>query len=156
LNAQVINKFTGALSEVLSTYFSVNIAKVGAPAAIPQQSALEPVTVLLEFTGDLVGHFVIGYTPETALNIARAMMMNPEHPELDEMSKSALSELGNMIGGMSSTGLTELGLACDLAPPLLIMGTNITVQFHVPVLVSLPISTSAGELKLSIGLKEAS
>ena len=112
--------------------------------------------MLLEFTGDLVGHFVIGYQPETALNIARAMMMNPEHPELDDLGKSALSELGNMIGGMSSTGLTELGLSCDLAPPLLIMGQNITVQFHVPVLVSLPISTSAGELKLSIGLKEAS
>jgi chemotaxis protein CheX len=156
LNAEIINKFIKATTEILTNYFNVEVKGCGSVQAVPRQSALDPVTVMIDFTGDLVGQFLVGYSLETALGIARAMMMNPDYPEFDDMCRSALAELGNMIGGMSSTGLTELGLSCDLTPPLVISGENIMVQFQVPVLISLPISSSAGDFRVCIGLKEAS
>jgi chemotaxis protein CheX len=155
LNAEIINKFINATTEILTNYFNVEVKGCGAVQAIPQHSALDPVTVVLDFTGDLVGQFLVGYSQEVALEIAKAMMMNPEYPQFDDLCRSALAELGNMIGGMSSTGLTELGIACDLTPPLVITGSNVMIQFSVPVLVSLPISSSAGDFRVCVGLKQA-
>jgi chemotaxis protein CheX len=156
LNAEIINKFIKATTEILTNYFNVEVKGCGALQAVPQHMALDPVSVVLDLSGDLVGQFLVGYSQDVALTIARAMMMNPDYPEFDEMCRSALAELGNMIGGMSSTGLTELGITCDLTPPLVITGSNITIQFQVPVLVCLPIQSSAGDFRVCIGLKQAS
>ena len=155
MNAEIINKFINATTDILANYFNVKVEGSGAVQAIPQQSALDQVTVVLEFTGDLVGQFLVGYSEEVALELAKAMMMNPDYPKFDEMCRSALAELGNMIGGMSSTGLTEMGYSCDLTPPIVITGDNVTIQFSVPVLVSLPINTSVGVFRVCVGLKQA-
>lgn len=153
MNAEVINKFLGATTTVLGEYFNLKVTPGGAAQAIPASSPMEPVSVLLEMTGDLAGQFVFGCQPLVALDIARAMMMNPDYPDFDDMCRSALAELGNMIAGMASTGLSEMGIFVDLVPPLVVTGENISIRFSVPTIIGLPLTSSAGAIRVCIALK---
>jgi chemotaxis protein CheX len=153
VNAEVINKFLGATTTVLGDYFNIKVAPGGLPQAVPASSPMEPVSVLLEMTGDLAGQFVFGCRAPVALDIARAMMMNPDYPDFDDMCRSALAELGNMIAGMTSTHLSEMGIMVDLVPPLVVTGDNVAIRFAVPIIIGLPLNTSAGEIRVCIALK---
>ena len=155
MNAEVINKFLSATTTVLGDYFSITIAPAGAAQAIPASSRLDPVSVLLEMTGDLAGQFVFGCQSAVALDIARAMMMNPEYPDFDDMCRSALAELGNMIAGMTATGLSVLGFFVDLVPPLVVTGENVSIHFSVPLIISVPLNTSVGKVRVCIALKSS-
>lgn len=154
MNAEVVNKFLGATKSILADYFNIEIFPGGVPQAIPPSSAMEPVTVVLEMNGDLAGQFLLGCTVPVALEVARAMMFNPAWPEFDDMCRSALAELGNMVAGTASTSLSEMGMLVDLTPPLVVTGSNVQVHFSVPVILSVPVQTSAGELRVFIALKQ--
>jgi chemotaxis protein CheX len=155
VNAEVINKFLGATTTVLGDYFNIKIEPGGQAQAVPASSPMEPVSVLLEMTGDLAGQFVFGCKPLVALDVARAMMMNPDYPDFDDMCRSALAELGNMIAGMTSTYLSEMGIFVDLVPPLVVTGENVSIHFSVPVIIGVPLKTSAGEIRVCIALKSS-
>lgn len=153
MNAEVVNKFLGAISAVLGDYFSIGTSASGPPQVFTPATALEPVSVLVELSGDLVGQFVLGFQPAVALSIARAMLFNPEYPELDGMCQSALAELGNMIAGMTSTSLSELGHMVNVAPPLVVTGSGVTVRFAMPVVLGLPVKTSVGDIRVCMALQ---
>lgn len=153
MNAEVVNKFLGATTTVLADYFNIGINPGGTPIAVPPSTAMEPVTVVLEMNGDLTGQFLLGCSQQVALDVTRAMMSNPDWPEFDDMCRSAMAELGNMIAGTASTRLSEIGMLVDLTPPLVVTGNNISVHFSVPVILSVPVNTSVGELRVFIALK---
>jgi chemotaxis protein CheX len=98
---------------------------------------------------------MFGYEPETALGIARAMMGNPDYPEFDDLCRSALSELANIVGGNAATGLAEMGLTCDLAPPSVITGDHMTIQTSASPMLFVPVNSSCGDFKLFIALKQS-
>ena len=157
MNAEIVNKFLGATTTILTDYFSFQVESGGAPEIIPNNAPLSPVNVLLDMSGDLEGQFVLAYSNEAALGVSRAMMGNPDYPELDDMCTSALSELGNMIGGSTATELAAMGYVCNLAPPIVINMTNGggEIKFSTPVLLVMPIKTDKGDFKVCIGLKPA-
>jgi len=63
-----------------------------------------------------------------ALTAASGMMGGLNLTELDEMSKSALSELTNMILGNTATLLYNRGVGVEITPPSFLMGR--TCRFH--------------------------
>ena len=154
MKAEVVNKILASTTSVLTEYFNISLEQNGAPVTVKDAEALDPVTVILGITGDLEGQFLIGYQKSTALNIARAMMGNPDYPELDEMGKSALSELGNMIGGLTSTGLSDMGFFCNLSPPTLVTTDMGSISTGTPLMISLPLKSSAGDFRVCVGLRE--
>ena len=154
MDAQVVNKFLQATSTVLADYFSIAVSQNGSPNVVKGADVRDPVAIILGITGDLEGLFLIGYSQDTALNIARTMMGNPEYPQIDDMCRSALSELSNMIGGMTSTGLSELGYFCNLEPPAFLTaetGNSLNSQ----TMIALPFSTPVGDFRVCVGLREA-
>ena len=68
------------------------------------------VSISINLVGDIKGYIHLNFTEDSAKNIASALMMGMPIDEFDEMSISALSELGNMILGGTATNLSELGL----------------------------------------------
>lgn len=71
-------------------------------------------------TGQLKGDIIFGLPKEVALRIVSAMMGGLPIQEIDEISKSAISELGNMISGNASTILFNQGITIDITPPQLL------------------------------------
>ena len=155
MDAEVVNKFLKAASSILTDYFSVSVKSVGDLHVVVSTSALEPVTVIIDLIGDLRGQFLLGFSQDAALKLVRQMMGNSQYPALDDVGMSALAELGNMITGQTSTSLAAMGYTCDMAPPMVATGDEINMQFSVPKLLSLPITTSIGELKIGIALSSS-
>lgn len=155
MNAEVINKFIGSVATVLSEYFQITVQPGGEPGVAKSGMQMDSVMVMVSVIGDLEGQFMFGYSDTTALSVARAMMGNPEYPEFDDLCRSALAELGNIVGGMSATQLAGMGMHCDLAPPSVITGHEMHVQLSANPMLMLPVNSSAGDFRFFIAVRKA-
>jgi chemotaxis protein CheX len=75
------------------------------------------VWIQIGLTGEMNGDIVFGLSESVALRLISAMMGGFAITEFDELGRSAISELGNMIGGNASTMLSNQGVQVDITPP---------------------------------------
>ncbi|WP_027087864.1 chemotaxis protein CheX [Cohnella panacarvi] len=78
------------------------------------------VWIQIGLTGQMNGDIVFGLSESVALKIISAMMGGFVITEIDDMGKSAISELGNMISGNASTMLYNQGVHVDITPPRIV------------------------------------
>lgn len=76
--------------------------------------------IRIGMTGHLQGDVLFGLEDALALRIVSAMMGGYPVQEMNELGKSAISELGNMISGNASTLLSNQGILIDITPPALL------------------------------------
>lgn len=74
------------------------------------------IWIQIGMTGQMQGDIVFGLHEEAAIKMVSAMMGGYPVTEIDDMSKSAISELGNMISGNASTMLFNQGVHVDITP----------------------------------------
>lgn len=74
--------------------------------------------------GHMQSDVVFGFPEKVALKIVSGMMGGSVVTEFDEMSQSAISELGNMISGNASTMLYNDGIVVDITPPKFISSSE--------------------------------
>ena len=82
------------------------------------------------------------------------MMMGMPVTEIDDMAKSALSELGNMIMGNAATLLSNKNFRIDITPPTLGMGST-TLTSPNMTSIKVPLLYDGGEVRLFFLLKLA-
>jgi chemotaxis protein CheX len=70
------------------------------------------------------GDIVFGLSEEVALKMVSAMMGGFVISEIDEIGRSAISELGNMISGNASTLLYNQGVKVDITPPKVLLSAQ--------------------------------
>lgn len=148
-----INPFLMSASQVLDQVCSIK-TKVG---QVSKDSAMidgEPMFIMLGITGEMTGQVCIVFDLEVAKDIASRMMMGMPVPEIDEMAKSALSELGNMIMGNAATLLSNAGVLIDITPPTLGTG-NAKIASPNMTCIKVPLLYDGGELRLYFLLKLA-
>lgn len=153
MKAEYINPFIKASTEVLRTIVNVEF-KTGAPYLKQSPIMANNVMILIGITGEIRGQAVISMTEQVAMNIASGMMMGMPVSELDEMTKSALSELGNMIMGNTATLLFNTGVNIDITPPTLMMGKELTISLADMKTVGVPLHSELGDVNLDISVKE--
>ncbi|QHW33374.1 chemotaxis protein CheX [Paenibacillus rhizovicinus] len=78
------------------------------------------IWIQIGLNGQMNGDIVFGLSEQVALKMVSAMMGGYAIAEMDEMGKSAISELGNMISGNASTMLFNQGVRVDITPPKVI------------------------------------
>jgi chemotaxis protein CheX len=128
MQAEHINPF---ITECQSMFNEV----AGIPLKVTNKSikhtplSTKQVVIMLGVTGDLRGTVAINIDEEGAKRIASNMMGGVPVPVIDEISKSAVSELGNMIMGRVCTVFSKQGLMIDITPPSLLTGQNIQLTF---------------------------
>ncbi len=86
------------------------------------------VNIIIGIVGKMRGNVVYSIDTESAKRIASTMMMGMPVDELDEMSKSALSELANMLTASAATNFYNLGLPIDISTPTLLQGENMSIK----------------------------
>ncbi|HOP71865.1 chemotaxis protein CheX [Thermoclostridium caenicola] len=126
MNVEYINPFIEASQSVL-TMMTGNKPALGKVylKKVPFQS--DDIAVIVGLTGRIRGQVVISLSTSTALMVASAMMGGVALAELDEISKSAISELGNMIMGNTATILASRGIGIEITPPSLLVGQNMVI-----------------------------
>ena len=145
--------FVAAAMQVLDTELGGEMSRKASVAR--QAGALgADVAVLVGVTGGVRGVIALTMPTETALAIAGIMMGEPV-PALDEISRSAVAELGNMVAGLATVKLEQVGYVSNITPPSLVTGHNTEISTVGTERVVTVLVTSFGELSVHVALKEA-
>jgi len=78
------------------------------------------IWIQIGLNGQMNGDIVFGLSEQVALKLVSTMMGGFALSEIDEIVRSAISELGNMISGNASTLLYNQGVKVDITPPKVI------------------------------------
>jgi chemotaxis protein CheX len=153
MKVEYINPFIKATTEVFKTMLNTDIA-TGKPYIKASPFATDALVIMVGITGEIRGQAAITMNTELAKNVASTMMMGMPVDELDELSKSALSELANMIMGNSATLLFNQGVNIDITPPTLMIGDNMQISAGSMRTICVPLECELGELMLDVSVKE--
>ncbi len=153
MNAEYINPFYMASTSVLGM-FGLELKQE--KPYVKKTSEFEPdqIVICLGIVGQVTGQVLLVLTQKVALDLASKMCMMPI-TELDDISRSAISELGNMVMGNAATLLSTKGIIIDITPPTLIQG-NFKMDAIYAENICIPMNYGEGmRIELDVSLKEA-
>jgi len=127
MKVEYINPFIEASQTVLKQTANID-AKLGNVFLKTSPFKSDCVVIIVGLTGKIRGQAMFSMPKKVALDIASAMMGGTPLAQLDEMSKSAISELSNMILGNAATILYSKGIGIEITPPSLLMGDNLQIS----------------------------
>ena len=154
MKAEYINPFVTAAAEVLNAETQGNARRGGDLHLAHGRETSHDITVIVGLTGEVRGLVLLGMTMGTACRLYGAMA-GDEAVEFDDMGRSALGELCNMISGQAVTKLGDAGHRLRLTPPTIITGKGASLStLAVPRLV-IPISTTHGDIQIDIAISES-
>lgn len=110
------------------------------------------VLVIIGLTGKIKGSAVITLNSDVACKITSSMMGGAPVLQLDDIAKSAISELCNMILGNTATLFSQKGIHVDITPPTILTGLNMQISVHKSVVVCIPLlldETSKMDIQIS-------
>jgi chemotaxis protein CheX len=126
MRVEYINPFVEATYNVLKEVLQRDV-KRGDLYLKESTMQIMGVAALVGLAGDVEGRVLFDMTKETALKVATAMNFGDVFTKLDDMARSTLTELANMITAQAVTKLYELGFKFDLTPPALFVGDNMEI-----------------------------
>lgn len=149
MKAEYINPFLEAARTVIEQV--ANVRPATGQLGIKDVKFIEKyIWIQIGMTGQMEGDIVFGLHEEVALKMVSAMMGGFLITELDEMSRSAISELGNMISGNASTMLFNQGVRVDITPPKLLHSAT-AAGFQAKKALTIPlIMEGIGELDIQV------
>lgn len=149
LKAEHINAFLESASDILFQTCGIKLTKEN--TYLKQGfNDNEDILICIGMTGDMESEVIFDIKKQQAMVIASKMMGGMEVKELDEMSMSAISELGNMVMGHTSIKLSQLGTNVDIKPPQILARENSQSKLKyicVPMLMDI-----GGVIDVNIGL----
>lgn len=152
MKAEYINPFLIATQNIVKNMAQIDLRMTGTTVkTVPTFS--KNVVIMLGVTGKLKGTIAIGMDTKLAKQIA-SNMMGYKVEELDEISKSALRELCNIIVGQVGITFEGMSKRIDITPPALMMGDNISISHQESPLLSIKFSYKNMEMDLDIAIKE--
>lgn len=149
MKAEYINPFLESARVVIEQV--VNVRPTTGQLGIKDVKFIEKhIWIQIGITGQMNGDIVFGLHEDVALRLVSAMMGGFQVSQLDEMSQSAISELGNMISGNASTMLYNQGVKVEITPPRVIMVAN-AAGFEPKQALTIPLSIGEiGDLNIQV------
>lgn len=144
MNIEYINPFIEASQKVLKQVASID-AKLGKVYVKNSPYRSEDIIIMVGLTGKIRGQALFSMSRDIGMRIASSMMMGLSIREFDEISKSAISEMANMILGNAATLLYNRGINIDITPPSLLMGENMQITPSRMKTISIPLIISDKE-----------
>ena len=152
INVNHINPFLMAAGTILRDACQMEMS-IGKPYVKTTEFGEDSVIIMIGITGEMRGQVMIAMKTTKACEIASKMMMGMPVEKLDEMSISAISELGNMIMGNAATIFSTKGIVIDITPPTVCRGAMTITQSYAQN-ICVPIQSDDGlSLELDIAIK---
>lgn len=153
MKAEYINTFIEAAQSVMHMVCDAD-AKIGKLHLRNSPYSVNQVIIMIGVIGKIKGQVWFELSNETARNIASIMMGGVPIPELDEISKSAVSEMGNMIMGNTSTLFANQSIKIDITPPSLLTGEKIELSNRLSTIV-VPLNLEGiGTVSINVAAEE--
>lgn len=153
-NVEYINPFIEASQNVIRDFCRIEV-KLGKPYLTSSSYEGDTLMVIVGITGDLRGQVIITMNYEVARSVASNMMMGMPVPDLNDMAKSAVSELANMILGNSATIFSNKGIVLDITPPSLCFGSNLSISVSDAKTICIPLHFGDDQtIEINVAIKE--
>lgn len=152
MNVEYINPFISGSKSVIEMLCQKEV-KLGKVALRTSPNIYGEVMVAVGFVGKFKGQVFIEFPVATAKKIAGTMMGGMEINDLDDIGKSAISELGNMIMGTTSSLFAQKAVHIDITPPTLLAGQNIQISSKQQTIIIPLIVEGHGELQLNVSVE---
>ena len=127
MDVKLLNPFIQSFDSVMPQ-LGFGSTRQGELAEREQEIEFTGVVMIVGIVGAIKGNAVYCLDDASAKAIASNMMMGMPVDELDEMAKSALSELSNMLTATAATFLSEGGLHIDISTPTVLYGESMKVK----------------------------
>ncbi|MBP3962046.1 MULTISPECIES: chemotaxis protein CheX [Paenibacillus] len=149
MKAEYINPFLESAKIVIEQVIQIR-PSTGQLGVKEVKFTQDYIWIQIGINGQMNGDIVFGLSEEVALKMVSAMMGGYIISEMDEMGKSAISELGNMISGNASTMLFNQGVRVDITPPKLVLSSQ-AADFKAAKALTIPlIMDGIGELDIQV------
>lgn len=153
MKVEYINPFIEASQTVLMQTTGLE-ARLGRVYLKESTFKSDNVMVIVGVTGNMRGQVIFSMSSEVACSIASCMMGGMPVLQLDEISKSAISELTNMILGNTATILYNRGVGVEITPPSFLLGENMQFSSNKLKTVCVPLSVGNGKtMEIDIALE---
>ncbi len=136
VDARIVNAVLSASHNTFTQVLQIE-PQIGKPSAVKDIVPKYNIVTIIGFNGDIKGNFVYSFNEGTALNIV-SRMMGMEYSVLDELSLSAIGELGNMSAGGIAMSLEKLGYTIDITPPTVVTGKELKITAE-GIVIKLPV-----------------
>ncbi len=154
MNIEYINPFIEASQTVLKQVANID-AKLGKVFLKSAPYMGEQILIIVGITGKIRGQAIFTMSKSVAFKVASAMMFGMPVDELNEISKSALSELTNMILGNTATILYNKGIGIEITPPSLLLGENLQITPSKMKTICIPLHLEGDEiLEIDISVED--
>lgn len=127
LDVNHINPFLQSSLNIFESMIQVKLS-IGKPEIKNLEFTDTTFILQVGITGEMKGQVLLVMSVERAKDIASRMMFGMEVNELDEMSRSALGELSNMIMGNTATLFSQQDILIDITPPISLLGDKLMIQ----------------------------
>lgn len=152
MNNRYITPFYDASKEILNQVLLKDII-VGDKNEIGSSFNTDNVVIIVGVVGNIKGQVVFSMNEKDSCFIASTMMGGMPVLQLDNISKSAISELANMICGNAATKFSLNDITVDIAPPSIMVGKDIEVLANKSSGIHVPIQIDNHKLNLNIFLE---
>jgi chemotaxis protein CheX len=151
MDVKVINPFVASITSVLPQLGFQNIVRKDIKLKSKKIKS-SGVIMVIGIVGDRKGNVAYGIDMEGAKKIASIMMMGMPVNELDDMSKSALSELSNMLTANASINFSNDDINVDISVPTLMYGDDIEVNMNSEQIVSVGFDVDGVLFEINVAL----
>ncbi len=149
-----INPFVEATYDILTEVLDDEVTKEKLALKETTQP-MRGVATFVGLAGSVKGRVLIDMSKETAINISNVMNgIDEKKTEIDELTRSTISELVNMMVGRAITKLHDLGFSFLMSTPILLSGSNMEMSNLSIEAFVVPIKTPHGEIEVNVAIKE--
>jgi len=154
LNVEYINPFVNVSVNLMKMICNETVSR-GKVYIKDSTFSSDNVVIIIGVAGEIKGQVFFSMNSTTACNIASTMMFGTEVKELDDMAKSAIAELGNMIMGNVSTEFFNNGIKIDITPPTVLVGKEIALSTKGLKTICIPlVLKKLGKIEIDVALTE--
>lgn len=154
MNVEYINPFISVSVNLMKMVCNVTATR-GKIFIKDSTFSSDNVVIIIGVAGEIKGQVFFSMNNSTACNIASAMMFGMEVKELNDMAKSAIAELGNMIMGNVSTEFFNNGIKIDITPPTILVGKEMAVSTKGLKTICIPLLLEKlGKIEIDVALTE--
>ncbi|WP_373482739.1 chemotaxis protein CheX [Acetobacterium sp.] len=123
----IINPFIASVTDIMPQlgFESINLIEQKEKT---KKIVASGIVLTLGIVGDKKGNVAYAIDTEGAKQIASIMMMGMPVDELDDMAKSAISELSNMLTANAAINFSNDNITVDISPPTMLTGESIELS----------------------------
>lgn len=151
MKAEYLNPLMIATKDVFQSMLQLAI-EAGEVSTNEDHVATQGVNVSIGVTGDLRGVIVYSFPEEMALAIV-THMAGMEMKTMDKFVTSAMGELANIISGQAMTHFTEEKYQCDIVPPQIFIGENMTLSMGKEEIHTTRLRSAMGDFSIHLALE---